>query len=45
MTWIAVDVGGPETTVSTSTRHGLHGSRLCAAGSAARFVFPAGALD
>ena len=50
MTWIIAHGGKPEATVETSTRHGLHGSRLHASGEAAprtasRFVLPAGALD
>ena len=50
MTWIAAHGGVPEAAASTSTRHGLHGSRLFDSGgsaprAAARFVLPAGALD
>jgi hypothetical protein len=50
MSWIAAHGGVPEATASTSTRHGLHGTRLFDSGgsaprSAARFVLPAGALD
>jgi hypothetical protein len=50
MRWIAAHGGEPEAGSETSTRHGLHGSRLHAGGGSeprtpARFVFPAGALD
>ena len=50
MTWIVAHGGKPEATVQTSTRHGLHGSRLHDSGASAprtasRFVLPAGALD
>jgi len=50
MTWITAHGGQAEATASTSTRHGLHGSRLFDSGgsaprAAARFVLPAGALD
>jgi hypothetical protein len=50
MSWIVAHGGRPEAAVGTSTRHGLHGSRLHAGGgseprAAARFVLPAGALD
>jgi hypothetical protein len=50
MTWILAHGGKPEATVETSTRHGLHGSRLHTSGGSAprvpsRFVLPAGALD
>jgi hypothetical protein len=50
ITWIAAHGGKPEATVPTSTRHGLHGSRLHDSGgsaprTASRFVLPAGALD
>jgi len=50
MTWIAAHGGKPEAAVETSTRHGLHGSRLHVSGgsaprAASRFVLPAGALD
>jgi hypothetical protein len=48
--WIVAHGGTPEAAVETSTRHGLHGSRLHAGGgsqprAAARYVLPAGALD
>jgi hypothetical protein len=50
MRWIAAHGGRPEASAGTSTRHGLHGSRLYDSGgsaprAAARFVLPAGALD
>ena len=50
MTWIVAHGGKPEASVETSTRHGLHGSRLHASGRSeprapSRFVLPAGALD
>jgi hypothetical protein len=50
MTWIVAHGGRPEARVETSTRHGLHGSRLHDSGesaprTASRFVLPAGALD
>jgi hypothetical protein len=49
MTWIVAHGGKPEAMVESSTRHGLHGSRLHASGSEprapSRFVLPAGALD
>ena len=50
MTWILAHGGKPEAAVETSTRHGLHGSRLRTSGDSAprvppRFVLPAGALD
>src|SRR5688572_21683720 len=50
MTWIVAHGGKPEATVETSTRHGLHSSRLqTGAGyeprAPSRFVLPAGALD
>ena len=50
MTWILAHGGKPEAAVETSTRHGLHGSRLHAGGGSeprapSRFVLPAGALD
>ena len=50
MTWIAAHGGKPEAAVETSSRHGLHGSRLHAGGgsaprAASRYVLPAGALD
>jgi hypothetical protein len=50
MTWILAHGGEPEAAVQTSTRHGLHGSRLNTGGGSeprapSRFVLPAGALD
>jgi len=50
ITWIGAHGGKPEAAVETSTRRGLHGTRLHESGSAAprnaaRFVLPAGALD
>jgi hypothetical protein len=50
MTWILAHGGKPEAAVETSTRHGLHGSRLHSSGGSqprvpSRFVLPAGALD
>jgi hypothetical protein len=50
MTWIVAHGRKPEAVAETSTRHGLHGSRLHAGGgsgprAASRFVLPAGALD
>jgi hypothetical protein len=50
LTWITAHGGEPEAMAQTSSRHGLHGSRLHdSAGSDARtplrFVLPAGALD
>ena len=50
MDWIVAHGGKPEASVETSTRHGLHGSRLHAGGGSgprapSRFVLPAGALD
>ena len=50
LAWILAHGGEPEATVETSSRHGLHGSRLHASGgsaprAASRFVLPAGALD
>jgi hypothetical protein len=50
MTWILAHGGQPEAAVATSTRHGLHGSRLNTGGRSeprapSRFVLPAGALD
>jgi hypothetical protein len=50
MTWIVAHGGRPEATVETSTRRGLHGSRIHASGRSeprapSRFVLPAGALD
>ena len=50
LTWLAAHGGRPEAAVETSSRHGLHGSRLHAGGgsaprAASRFVLPAGALD
>jgi hypothetical protein len=50
MTWIVAHGGKPEAMAETSTRRGLHGSRLHAGGGSepripSRFVLPAGALD
>jgi hypothetical protein len=50
MAWILAHGGKPEATVETSTRHGLHGSRVHTGGGSrprvpSRFVLPAGALD
>jgi len=50
MAWILAHGGEPEAAVETSTRHGLHGSRLHTGGGSqprvpSRFVLPAGALD
>lgn len=50
MAWILAHGGKPEAAVETSTRHGLHGSRLHSSGASeprapSRFVLPAGALD
>jgi hypothetical protein len=49
MTWILAHGGKREAATETSTRHGLHGSRLHSSGSEprvpSRFVLPAGALD
>jgi hypothetical protein len=50
MTWIFAHGGEPEAAIETSTRHGLHGSRLHTSGGSeprvpSRFVLPAGALD
>ena len=50
LSWIVAHGGVPEAAVETSTRHGLHGSRLHASGgsgprAAARYVLPAAALD
>jgi hypothetical protein len=50
MRWILAHGGTPEAAVETSSRHGLHGSRLHAGGGSeprapSRFVLPAGALD
>jgi hypothetical protein len=49
MTWIFAHGGNPEAAMETSTRHGLHGSRLHTSGSEprlpSRFVLPARALD
>jgi hypothetical protein len=50
MAWIVAHGGKPDATVETSTRRGLHGSRLHDSGGPAprtgsRFVLPAGALD
>jgi hypothetical protein len=48
--WIIARGATPEATVETSTRRGLHGSRLHASGRSdprapSRFVLPAGALN
>ena len=50
MTWILANGGKPEVAIETSTRHGLHGSRLHTSGGSeprvpSRFILPAGALD
>jgi len=50
MRWIVAHGGEPDAAAETSSRHGLHGSRLHASGgsgprAASRFVLPAGALD
>jgi hypothetical protein len=50
ITWIVAHGGRPEAILETSTRRGLHGSRLHDSGgsaprTASRFVLPAGALD
>jgi hypothetical protein len=50
MTWIVAHGGKRQATVETSTRRGLHGSRLHDSGASAprtasRFVLPPGALD
>jgi hypothetical protein len=50
MAWILAHGGKAEAAVETSTRHGLHGSRLHSSGGSeprapSRFVLPAGALD
>jgi len=50
MAWVIAHGGKPEDAVKTSTRHGLHGSRLHTSGESeprvpSRFVLPAGALD
>ena len=50
MAWIVAHGGKPEAAMATSTRHGLHGSRLHAGGgsdprAASRFMLPPGALD
>jgi hypothetical protein len=50
MAWILDHGGTPDAAVETTTRHGLHGSRLHSSGGSAprapsRFVLPAGALD
>ena len=50
MRWIVAHGGTPEAPAKTSTRRGLHGSRLHDSGesaprTAARFVLPAGVLD
>jgi hypothetical protein len=47
--WITAHAGIPEAAVATSSRHGLHGSRLGDSGGAEsraplRFVLPAGTL-
>jgi hypothetical protein len=50
MSWIVAHGGEPEAAVETSSRHGLHGSRLHSSGgssprAASRFLLPPGALD
>ena len=50
MRWILGHGGQPEAASATPVRHGLHGSRMHASGTAepraaSRFVLPAGALD
>jgi hypothetical protein len=50
ITWIVAHGGKPEAAVESSTRRGLHGSRVHDSGGtaprkASRFVLPAGALD
>jgi hypothetical protein len=50
MAWILAHGGKPEAAAATSTRHGLHGSRLHTSDGSqprfpSRFVLPAGALD
>jgi hypothetical protein len=49
MAWVLAHGGQPEAAPETSSRHGMHGSRLHASGGAprqpSRFVLPAGALD
>ena len=49
MTWILAHGGKPQAAAETSTRHGLHDSRLHTSGSEprgrSRFVLPASALD
>jgi hypothetical protein len=49
ITWIVAHGGRPEAVAETSSRRGLHGSRLHERGgsprTASRFVLPAGALD
>jgi hypothetical protein len=50
MAWIVAHGGEPEAAVETSTRQGLHGSRLHLSDGSqprapSRFVLPAGALD
>lgn len=50
LTWIAAHGGMPEAMAQTTSRHGLHGSRLHDSGGSdgrtpLRFVLPAGALD
>jgi len=49
MEWIMAHGATPEAAEESTPRHGLHGSRLHAGGTAprapSRFVLPAGALD
>jgi hypothetical protein len=50
MAWVLAHGGRPEAAAETSSRHGMHGSRLHASGGSAprapsRFVLPPGALD
>jgi hypothetical protein len=50
MTWILAHGGKPEAAAETSTRHGLHGSRLHTSSESqprvpSRFVLPTSALD
>ena len=50
MAWILAHGGQPEAAAETTSRHGMHGSRMHASGGSAprapsRFVLPAGALD
>jgi hypothetical protein len=50
MAWILAHGGEPEAAVPSSTRHGLHGSRLHSDSTSeprvpSRFVLPAGALE